>query len=115
MMKQLPQWMCVLTGAAFIGWTDAHTDEIPVVLGFVLILSSLLGVCFPQRPWLTGFLLGAPVFTVETLVHFYLVRAPYPRSAGIPWAALAAFVPAMGGAFFGSVVRNLKNQPNSDG
>src|SRR5580658_8870328 len=109
------QWIAVLAGASFIGWTHAHTDEIPVVLGFVLILSSLLGGIFPRRPWLTGFLLGAPVFTVETLVHFSLIRAPYPPSAGIPWAALAAFVPAMGGAFFGSVVRNLKNQPNSAG
>jgi hypothetical protein len=114
-MKQLRQWVCVLIGASFIGWTHAHTDEIPVVLGFVLILSSLLGGIFPRRPWLTGFLLGAPVFTVETLVHFSLIRAPYPPSAGIPWAALAAFVPAMGGAFFGSVVRNLKNQADSAG
>src|SRR5579862_10071269 len=109
-MNHVAQWPFVLAGAFLIGWTHAHTDEIPVVLGFVLILSTLLGAVFPRWPWLTGFLTGAPVFLVETLVHFSMIRAPYPPSAGLPWPALTAFVPAMGGAFLGSVVRNLKNQ-----
>jgi hypothetical protein len=114
-MWSATQWIAVLAGASFIGWSHAHTDEIPVVLGFVVILSALLGGIFPRRPWLTGFLMGAPVFLVETLVHFSLIRAPYPPSRGLPWAALTAFVPAMGGAFFGSVIRNLTNQPNHAG
>jgi len=106
-MKNAAQWICVFAGALFIGWSHAHTDEIPVVLGFILILSSLLGGVFPRRPWLTGFLMGAPPFIVETLLHFGMIRAPYPASSGLPWAALFAFVPAMGGAFFGSAVRHL--------
>jgi hypothetical protein len=109
-MKQLIQWVSVLACAAFIGWSHAHTDEIPVVLGFILILSAVLGGIFPRRPWLTGFLMGAPVFLVETLVHFSVIRAPYPPSVGLPWPALLGFVPAMGGAFFGSAVRHLNRQ-----
>jgi hypothetical protein len=101
------QWLCVAAGAAFIGWTHAHTDEIPVVLGFVLIIGAGLGGVFPRRPWLTGFLLGAPVFVVETGVHYSLIGAPYPPSVGLPWPALLAFFPAMGGAFLGSAVRHL--------
>lgn len=108
----MTQWVCVLAGAVFIGWTHAHTDEIPVVLGFILILSSILGCVFPRRPWLTGFLMGAPPFIVETLLHFALIRAPYRASAGLPWAALFAFVPAMGGAFLGSAVRHLSKETN---
>ncbi len=104
---QLAQWVCVLAGAGFVGWSDAHTDEIPVVLGFVLIISAILGGVFPKRPWLTGFLMGAPMFLVEALVHFSVVHAPYAPSAGLPWPALLGFVPAMGGAFFGSAVRHL--------
>ena len=111
-MKQFRQWLCVLVGAGFIRWAHAHTDEIPVVLGFILILSALLGGVFPGRPWLTGLLLGAQPFIVETLVHFHVVHAPYPPSVGLPWAALFAFVPAMGGAFFGSAVRHLSQQTN---
>jgi len=114
-MKQARQWLCVLAAATFIGWTDAHTDEIPVVLGIVLILSALLGGVFPRRPWLTGFLTGAPPFVVETLVHFLIVHAPYKPSAGIPWPALLGLVPAMGGAFFGSAIRHLNNQANPAG
>jgi len=106
-MKQALQWICVLVGAAIIGWCHAHTDEIPVVLGIVLILSAMLGLIFPRMPWATGFLLGIPVFTVELLVHFAIVHAPYPPSRGVPWAALFGLVPAMGGAFFGSAVRHL--------
>jgi hypothetical protein len=109
------QWVCVLAGSIFIGWSHAHTDEIPVVLGFVLILSAALGLIFPAKPWLTGFLMGAPLFLVETLVHFSLVHAPYPPSSGLPWNALFGFVPALGGAFFGSAVRNLNKEANPAG
>jgi hypothetical protein len=114
-MRSAVQWIAVVAGASFIGWTHAHTDEIPVVLGFALILSAVLGGIFPRRPWLTGFFLGAPVFLVELLVHFSVVRAPYPPSAGIPWAALTALVPAMGGAFFGSAIRHLQKGQDAAG
>ncbi len=100
-------WICLLAGAAFIGWSHAHTDEIPVVLGFVLILSAVLAVVFPRMPWATGFIVGIPVFLVETLAHYHLVRVPYNASAGIPWVALIALIPALGGAFFGSAMRHL--------
>lgn len=109
------QWVCVLAASAFIGWAHDHTDEIPVVLGFVLILSALLGLIFPRKPWLTGLLTGAPVFLVETLVHFHVIGAPYPPSSGLPWPALVAFVPSLGGAFFGSAMRHLNKEVNHAG
>jgi hypothetical protein len=109
------QRVCVLAGAGLIGWTDAHTDEIPVVLGFSLILSAILAVVFPRRAWLTGLLMGAPPFVVETLAHFGAIHVPYRPSAGIPWAALLGFVPAMGGALFGSAVRHLDQKDNHAG
>jgi hypothetical protein len=114
-MSSLAYWISVLAASVFIGWTHDHTDEIPVVLGFVLILSVILGACFPRRPLLTGFLLGAPVFLVETLVHFHVITAPYPPSAGLPWAALFAFVPAFGGALFGAAMRHLNKEANPAG
>ena len=114
-MKRVTQWLCVAVCAVFIGWMHDHTDEIPVVLGSILILSAILGGIFPRRPWLTGLLMGAPPFIVETLVHFAVIRAPYPPSVGLPWAALTAFVPALGGAFFGSAVRHLNRQEKPAG
>jgi hypothetical protein len=108
-------WVCVLAVAGFVGWTHDHTDEIPVVLGFVLILSTVLGVMFPRRALITGLLTGAPVFIVETLVHYSLIRAPYPPSVGLPWPALLGLVPALGGAFFGAAVRGLNSSPDPRG
>jgi uncharacterized membrane protein YhhN len=114
-MQAAIQWICVLACAVFVGWSDAHTDEIPVVLGFVLLLSAILGGIFPRQPWLTGFLMGAPMFLVETLAHFSVIRVPYTPSAGLPWPALLGFIPAMGGAFFGSAVRHLNRHSSPAG
>jgi len=109
------QWICVVAGAGFIGWTHAHTDEVPVVLGFILILSAILGGVFPRKPWLTGLIVGIAPFVVEALHNDGLIHAPYPASAGIPWAPLIAFIPALGGAFFGSAVRHLSKQEKHAG
>lgn len=102
------RWICIFAGAFFIGWTHDHTDEIPVVLGFALIVSAVLGAVFPAKPWLTGLLVGLPVFITETLVHYSVISGPYPPGSGIPWVALVALVPSMGGAFFGAAMRKLK-------
>lgn len=114
-MKNITQWACVVISACLIAWAHDHTDEVPVVLGLILILSAILGGVFPRRPWLTGFLMGVSPFIVETLLHYGLIRAPYPASSGLPWAALFAFVPAFGGAFFGSAVRSLSRQQKRAG
>ena len=105
-------WYCVFAAALFIGRMHAHTDEVPVVLGSVLLLSAILGLIFPSRPWLTAVILGIPPFIVETLVHFGVIHAPYPASQGLPWPALLGLVPAFGGTCFGSAIRHLNRQQN---
>lgn len=105
-------WPCVFATAIFIGWEHAHTDEIPVVLGSVLLLSAILGLIFPSRPWLTGFITGLPPFFIELLAHFGVIHTPYAASAGIPWPALLGLVPGLGGALFGSAIRHLNRQQN---
>ena len=105
-------WPCVFAAAIVIGWAHSHTDEVPVVLGLVLLLSAILGLVFPSRPWLTAIILGIPPFIVETLVHFGVIHAPYPASEALPWAALLGLIPASGGALFGSAIRHLNRQQN---
>jgi hypothetical protein len=85
-MKQAKRCVRTFVAAAFIGWSHARTDEIPVVLGFILIVSAVVAGVFPQRHWFTRFFIGAPVFLVETFVHFGVIHAPYPPSKGLPWA-----------------------------
>jgi hypothetical protein len=106
------QWPCVIAAAIFIGVLHSHTDEIPVVLGFVLLLSAILGLIFPSRPWLTGLIVGLPPFFIETLAHFGLVHVRYLAPKGSPWPALLGLVPALGGALLASAVRHLNRQQN---
>lgn len=98
-------WITALAGAGFVGWAHDHTDELPIVLGFVLILGVILGALWPRRFLLSWAIAGAPVPIVETLVHFRLIGAPYPVSQALPLAALVAYVPAVIGVAAGAGLR----------
>ena len=100
-------WPCLIAAAFFIGWCDTHTDEIPIVLGFVLIICGALGLLWPQYFLLTGIVVGLSVFAAETLVNFGVLRAPYPSKPGLPWPALLALIPAMVGAAAGAGIRRM--------
>jgi hypothetical protein len=95
----------LLISALFLGWAHTHTDEIPIVLGIVLIVSGVVGILFPRHAVISILVLGPAIFCAETLVHFGVLRAPYPPSNGLPWAALAGFVPAAIGVGVGAMVR----------
>ncbi len=88
-----------------MGFAHCHTDELPIVLGLVLIMGGVLGALAPRMFPLSWPAAGAPVFVVETLVHFHVLSAPYPASAGIPFVALFALVPAAIGVAVGAGLR----------
>jgi len=100
-------WPCLLAASAFLVWAHTHTDELPIVLGFVLITGAILGAVFPRQFPATALVIGAAVFVAETLVHFSVLRAPYPPSMGLPWVALVAYVPAILGVGLGAGLRRL--------
>jgi hypothetical protein len=100
-------WPCLALAAGFLIWAHTHTDEVPVVLGFVLLVSAFVAVVFPQMLLVTGLVTGASPFIAETLVHFSVLRAPYPASEGMPWAALFGYVPAIFGVGIAAAVRRM--------
>ena len=100
-------WPCLIASALFIGWCDTHTDETPIVLGFVLIVSGALGLLWPRYFLITGVVVGLSVFAAETLVNFGALRAPYPAKSGFAWPALVAVIPAMAGAAAGAGIRRM--------
>jgi hypothetical protein len=100
-------WIAVLAGTGFLFFAHSHTDEIPVVFGFVIIVGAILGALMPRRAILSWFLTGAPIPIVETLVHYSLIRAPYPASEGLPFVALIAYVPAAIGVAIGAGLRRF--------
>ncbi len=82
-----------------------HTDEIPVVLGAVLILSAVVSGMAP-RNWLANVvLLGSALPLAEILVQRHVLVAPWPVGPGFPWAALTGYVPTVIGVAIGVGVR----------
>jgi hypothetical protein len=104
---KLVYWPCLIAAVAFLIWTHTHTDEIPIVLGIVLIVSALLAMAFPREFAFTGLFCGGAIFIAETLVHFSILPAPYPPAAGIPWPALFGYLPALFGVGIGVGVRRM--------
>jgi hypothetical protein len=98
-------WIIAVAGACFVGWADDHTDETPIILGFVLIFGAVLGSLAPRRFLLSWAIAGAPVFIVEVLVFYRVISAPWPSAPGSPFVALAAYVPALIGVAVGAGLR----------
>jgi len=99
-------WIIALAGAAFLGFAHCHTDEIPIVFGFVIIVGAILGALAPRRFLLSWAITGAPVPIVEMLVHYSLLSAPWPKSDN-PWVGLVAYVPAAIGVAVGVGARKI--------
>ena len=98
---------CLVAAVLFLGFSDTHTDEDAILLGFVLIASGVLGLIFPRYFATTGIVLGLVMFVTETLVHYGILHAPWPSAPGIPWAPLVALVPALLGAGAGAGIRRI--------
>jgi len=98
-------WFAAIAGAVFVGWAHDHTDELPIVLGFVLLLGVALGALEPRRFAVSWAIAGAPMAIVEALVRYGRMRAPWPRSEAQPLAALVAYLPAAIGVAVGVGLR----------
>ena len=90
-----------------IGFVDTHTDETPIILGILLILSGALGLAFPRQFLVTWLATGCVLLVSETLVASGILHAPWPTRPGVPWPTLVGLVPALVGAGVGAGVRRL--------
>jgi hypothetical protein len=102
-------WFAVIFCAGFLGWAHCHTDEIPVVFGFVIIAGAILGALSPRRAVVSWALVGAPILVAEILVHYSLVHAPYPATPlkNLPLIALVVYVVAAIGVALGAGARKI--------
>jgi hypothetical protein len=96
-------WIAAALGAGFVGFAHCHTDEIPVVFGFVIVVGAVLGGIAPRRAVLSWAIVGAPVPIVEMLVRYSLLQAPWPPSAN-PLVGFVAYVPAAIGVAAGAAM-----------
>jgi hypothetical protein len=100
-------WLCLAVAVLCIGFVDTHTDETPIILGILLILSGTLGLVFPKRFLATWLVTGFVPFVTESLVGVGVLHAPWPAGPGISWPSLVALVPALVGAGAGFGIRKL--------
>ncbi len=98
---------CLAAAALSIGFVDTHTDETPIILGILLILSGALGFAFPKQFFVTWLVTGCVLFVTETLVGYGVLQAPWPTGPGVPWPTLVGLIPALVGAGTGAGIRRL--------
>ena len=93
--------------ALFTGYLNTHTDELLVLVPWMVVATAALGVAQPRQPWLWALLIGIAV--PGSLVLFYLLqlRVPYPNNPGDIGTSFVVFVPAFVGAYVGAGVRRL--------
>jgi hypothetical protein len=91
--------------AVALAFLHTHTDELPIVLASVLLLALVGGGTLPGRWLSTALVIGSALPIAELLVHFGVLRAPWPSPGALPWAALIAYVPAFTGVGIGSALR----------
>jgi hypothetical protein len=107
-MKRL-YWLASTAAAGFIGWAHCHTDELPIVFGFVVITAALLGAFDAKRFLVNWAIIGAAIPADETLLHFGLIHAPYPPTStgNLPIIALVSYLLALLGLAAGVGLRRL--------
>jgi hypothetical protein len=100
-------WASLAAAVLVVGFVDTHTDETPIILGILLILSGALGLGFPKHFPTTWLVTGCVLFVTETLVAYGYLHAPWPAQRSVPWPTLVGLVPALVGAGVGAGIRRL--------
>ena len=96
-----------LVFALFTAYLNTHTDELLVLVPWVVVATTALGIAQPRWPWLWALLIGLAV--PLSLILFYLLglRVPYPNNPSDIATSFLVIVPAFGGAFVGAGIRRL--------
>jgi hypothetical protein len=93
--------------AVFTGYLNTHTDELLVVIPWVVVATTALGIAQPRVPWVWALLIGLTV--PLSLIVFYLLGlpVPYPNRPSDITTSFVVLVPAFVGAYVGMGIRRL--------
>jgi hypothetical protein len=89
------------------GYLNTHTDELMVVVPWVVVVTVALGSVQPRRPWLWAFLIGLAVPLSQVFAGALGLRVPYPNAPNDMLTSCVAIVPAFVGAYVGAGIRRL--------
>jgi hypothetical protein len=94
-------WICLVTALSLgllITWVDArpHWDDTGITAGAVLIVTGLLGLVAPERPWLWALAVGIwiPLFGIISHANY---------------GSLLALIIAFVGAYAGALIRKISS------
>jgi hypothetical protein len=93
--------------AVFTGYLNTHTDELMVLVPWIVVATTGLGLAQPRRPWLWALLIGAAVPSAQILFYLLGLRVPYPNNPTDMATSCVVFVPAFVGAYVGAAIRRL--------
>ena len=93
--------------ALFTGYLNTHTDELLVLVPWVVVATTALGIAQPRWPWLWALLIGLAVPLSLILFYFLGLLVPYPNNPSDIAMSFLVVVPAFVGAYIGSGIRRL--------
>ena len=88
------------------GWVDVKVSDLLFTSLLVLAAAMALGVARPKSPWRWSVLVAAGVPLAHALAYFLLHQVPYRSQM---YGSLLEFLPAIVGAYGGSLGRGVIN------
>jgi hypothetical protein len=98
-MSRIKFWICLTTALIFgllIAWVDSRPtwDDTGISVGALLIVTGLLGLVAPERPWLWALAVGIWIPAYGIIAH---------ANYGLLLVLVIAFV----GAYAGALIRKV--------
>ena len=93
--------------SVWIGYLNTHTDEVTIILPFLLIGAFGLGFGQPGKAWLWGIIVGMAIPGSQALAYRFQLGVPYPNDWHDVVSSGALLVPALLAAYAGAAVRWL--------
>jgi MFS-type transporter involved in bile tolerance (Atg22 family) len=110
-MKKNPVWLCVifaLAGGIFAGWVDFNNDEVQATVLVILVVTFIAGFIMPKKAWLWAIIVAFCLPGVYLFARSLGYQPVSPPSPGW-YASLLAIIPALIGAYSGTVGRVILN------
>ncbi len=87
------------------GYLNTHTDEVLVVLPWVLLATSVFGVAAPRGVWHGALLIGLAVPASQIVAVLLHLHVPYPNTPRDIGDSCVTLIPALIGVAAGAALR----------
>jgi hypothetical protein len=110
-MKKVLTWLCLIlaiAGGIFAGWVDFNNDEPQAATLVIMVVTFLTGMILPKKAWLWAIIVTLCLPGVYLIARELGYRPVSPPNPGW-YASLIAIIPALIGAYLGTLARVIMN------